>query len=354
MKALVLSGGGSRGAFTAGVVKHLLRDGKMNFDMAVGCSTGSLVGGPALLGDYNHLTASYTRMSDTDIFRNSFIGHVANFLNLHDGPIQASMEPLHDILKEYYFTMKKLKALLDTGKYFAVTIVNVYTGNVHFVSTKHLADKKIKPTTFVKAVLASCCEPVFTKPIRVFEEEDSRYKNDLFYDGGVKEFIPFEHAIVQGATDIWAISTNTLTNANTDWGRTSPDKVNTLKALLWTIGATLDEVARGDRFRADNYRNVDRAKQEITKSARGFGLSDEQINHPLDSMKMITPEGRSLPDLRVIRPSKPLRGGLIFDPAVMLQYLTDGELAAEKFINDGAPLYSDHTLAPWIFDVDYV
>jgi predicted acylesterase/phospholipase RssA len=247
-----------------------------------------------------------------------------------------------------------LKALLDTGKYFAVTIVNVYTGNVHFVSTKHLADKKIKPTTFVKAVLASCCEPVFTKPIRVFEEEDSRYKNDLFYDGGVKEFIPFEHAIVQGATDIWAISTNTLTNANTDWGRTSPDKVNTLKALLWTIGATLDEVARGDRFRADNYRNVDRAKQEITKSARGFGLSDEQINHLLDSMKMITPEGRSLPDLRVIRPSKPLRGGLIFDPAVMLQYLTDGELAAEKFINDGAPLYSDHTLAPWIFDVDYV
>lgn len=355
MKSLVLSGGGSRGAFTAGVVKYLLREKEMEFDMAVGNSIGSLVGGPALLGDYDYLSDSYTRMSNSDIFKNSFIGNISNFLGIHDAPIDASMEPLHNLLKEYYFTKKNLKKLLDTHKYFAVAIVNVYTGKVHFVSTKHVAEDKIKPGTFVKAILASCCEPVFTQPIQVFEEERSEFKKDLFYDGGVKEFIPLEHAVISGATNIWAISTNTLTNVNTNWGRnTAPDQVNTLKALLWTIGTILDEVARGDRFRADNYHKVDKAKKEVTEKARGFGLTDDQINQILDSFKIITPEGKSLPELRVIRPGKPIRGGLQFDPAIMLQYLVDGELAAEKFFNEGAPPYTDHTLAPWIHSVDYV
>ena len=53
MKALVLSGGASKGAFTAGVVRYLLWKKEMDFDLAVGTSTGSLVAGPALLNDYD-------------------------------------------------------------------------------------------------------------------------------------------------------------------------------------------------------------------------------------------------------------------------------------------------------------
>jgi predicted acylesterase/phospholipase RssA len=355
MKALVLSGGASKGAFTAGVVKYLLREKKMKFDMAVGNSTGSLVGGPALLGDYNYLSDIYARVKDTDVFRNSFIGNVIKFLHIEDAPIDATMEPLHELLKDYYITKGKMQELLDTGKYFAVATVNVYSGEVHFVSTKHVAEGKIKPTTFIKAILASCCEPVFTQPIQVFEDEISDFKNDLFYDGGVKEFIPLEHAVISGATDIWAISTSMLTNSETSWGRsTKPDKVNTLKALLWTIGAILDEVARGDRFRADNYYKIDKVKKEIAQKAQGFGLTDEQLNQILSAFKGITPEGESLSELRVIRPAKPMSTGLKFDPAIMLQYLADGELAAEKFFLDGAPVYTDNTLAPWIHTVGNV
>ncbi|MGB3479295.1 MAG: patatin-like phospholipase family protein [bacterium] len=355
MKALVLSGGASKGAFTAGVVKYLLRDKGMEFDMAVGNSTGSLIGGPAMLGDYNYLSDIYTRVKDIDIFRNSFIGNISKFLHIQDTPINATMEPLHKLLKEYYIKDRKLKQLLDTGKYFAVALVNVYSGQVHFISTRHVAEKKIKPTTFIKAVLASCCEPVFTQPIQVFEEEKSKFKNDLFYDGGVKEFIPLEHAVVSGATSIWAISTSTFTNSETHWGRnTKPDQVNILKALLWTIGAILDEVARGDRYRADSYFKLDKVKKEIAEKAHGFGLTDEQINQILTAFKKITPKGESLLELRVIRPAKPMSTGLTFDPEIMLQHLADGELAAEKFFQDGAPIYTDNTLAPWIHSVDYV
>lgn len=262
MKSLVLSGGASKGAFTAGVAKYLLREKQMNFDMAVGNSTGSLVGGPALLGDHDYLSDLYTRVGNTDIFKNSFIGQLINFLGILDGPIDASMEPLHDLLKDYYFGAGKLQQLLDSGKYFAVATVNVHSGKVHFISTQHVKENKIKPETFVKAILGSCCEPVFTQPVQIFEDEDSEFKNDLFYDGGVKEYIPLEHAVIEGAKEIWAISTSTLENQNTEWGRKKlPDQVDVLSALGWTIDAILDEVARGDRYRADNYCKVDKAKK---------------------------------------------------------------------------------------------
>ncbi len=355
MKSLVLSGGGSKGAFTAGVVKYLLRDKEMKYDIAVGTSTGSLVGGPALLGDYNYLTELYTRVSNTDIFRNSFIGQLINFLGILDGPIDASMEPLHELLKDYYFGNGKLQQLLDSDKYFAVATINVHSGKVHFISTQHVKENKIKPETFVKAILGSCCEPVFTQPVQIFEDEDSEFKNDLFYDGGVKEYIPLEHAVIAGAKEIWAISTSTLENKNTDWGRnTSPDQVNIISVLGWTLGAILDEIARGDRYRADNYFKVDKAKKEIADKANAFGLSNDQISQILEAFELITPEGKSLPKLHVIRPGKPMFTSLEFDPAIMFQYLVDGELAAEKFFNDGAPLYTDNTLAPWIHSVNIV
>jgi NTE family protein len=354
MRALVLSGGAAKGAFTAGVTKYLLRKTPLKFDMAIGNSTGSLVGGPALLQETDYLTDIYTRVQDSNIFKNSFIGNITNFLGIQDGPIDASMEPLHDLLKDYYFGDRKLKQLLDTGKYFAVATVNVHTGKVHFVSTKHVAENKIKQSTFVKAILASCCEPVFTQPVRIFEDEDSEFKNDLFYDGGVKEFIPLEHAVISGATEVWAISTHTLHNENTNWGRsTPPNDVNILKALSWTISAILDEVARGDRYRADNYFKADKVKNAIKEKASGFGLSNEKIEQLLAEFNILTPEGKSLPQLRVICPAKPMHTSLEFDPATMFQYLVDGELAAEQFFKDNAPLYTDAALDPWIHTIDY-
>lgn len=349
MKALVLSGGASKGAFTAGVVRYLLQERHMDFDCAVGNSTGSLVGGPALLGEYNYLSNVYVSVRDTDIFKNSFIGNLTNFLGIQDGPIDASMEPLHEILKEYYLTRGKLQELLDKDKLFSVATINVYSGKIHFISTRHVAENKIKPETFVKAILASCCEPVFTEPVQVYEDEDSsEFKDDLFYDGGVKEFIPLEHAVILGASEIWAVSTHTLKNEETEWGRdTNPDSVNILKALGWTISSILDEVARGDRFRADFYVKVDRVKKDFINKLQGFGLTQDQIDQLMGSFQDLTPSGRSLPELRIIRPSKPMHTSLSFDPAIMFTYLVDGERDAEKFIDAGAPLYTDDTIAPW-------
>jgi len=42
MRALVISGGGSKGAFAGGVAQYLIEEEKRNYDLFLGTSTGSL------------------------------------------------------------------------------------------------------------------------------------------------------------------------------------------------------------------------------------------------------------------------------------------------------------------------
>ena len=43
MRALVISGGGSKGAFAGGVAQYLLEEKNHNYDLLIGTSTGSLL-----------------------------------------------------------------------------------------------------------------------------------------------------------------------------------------------------------------------------------------------------------------------------------------------------------------------
>ena len=43
MKALVISGGGSKGAFAGGIAQYLIEEKKKNYELFVGTSTGSLM-----------------------------------------------------------------------------------------------------------------------------------------------------------------------------------------------------------------------------------------------------------------------------------------------------------------------
>lgn len=344
MKALVLSGGASKGAFTAGVIRYLLRDKQMSFDLAIGTSTGALAGGPALLGEYNYMGNIYAGVEDSDIYKN---GPFFKLLNLFKkvGPVSASMKPLHETVRQYYLDWGKLQKLIDMNKEFVVTIVNVRTGKIEYVSSKQVkakGKKKISPETFVNAIVASCSEPVFTRPIRVFgKEPNSPMRKDLFYDGGVKEFLPFEHAVKLGAKEIWAVSTHPLKTEETKWGGTTrPDKVNLLKALGWTVGTLLDEVERGDLFRACFYFRRNWLKERIAAIAGDLALTPQNTRRLLKACDGMFPGGKEdLQKLRVIAPSKPMPTSLEFDPKIMAKYLAKGILTAKKFIKQGAPTF---------------
>ncbi len=344
MKALVLSGGASKGAFTAGVARYLLWKQGMEFDIAVGTSTGSLVAGPALLNDYDYCSDIYVSVEDKDIFRNSLIGRIATaidkFVSFVSGPIDAVLNPLRKILEDYYFDEGKLDELLESGKEMIVSVVNVRTGKVQFVSSNQVKTGDITRHSFISAIVASCSEPFFTKPIRIFERDtDHPNHNDLFYDGGVKEFLPIEKAVTCGADEIWAVSTHPLKFETTEWGSgTLPEEASFFDALKWTIGTFFDEVARGDRFRAEMYYRWTKIRELIAQ--RAPQLLDERL------VKEFL-YGNVLPDLHLIHPANHLPTSMKFEPAVMWKYELMGERRAERMIRERTTQLSDDTLRPW-------
>ena len=68
MRALVISGGGSKGAFAGGVAQYLIEREKHNYDMFLGTSTGSLLVPHLAVGEIGKLYDIFTNVQQHDIF----------------------------------------------------------------------------------------------------------------------------------------------------------------------------------------------------------------------------------------------------------------------------------------------
>ncbi len=74
MKALVISGGGSKGAYAGGVAHHLIVEQAKEYKLFIGTSTGSLLLPHLALGKAEKLKSIYTNVTPKDIFNiNPFI-----------------------------------------------------------------------------------------------------------------------------------------------------------------------------------------------------------------------------------------------------------------------------------------
>ena len=67
MRALVISGGGSKGAFAGGVAEQLIRERGIDYDIFVGSSTGSLLIPLLAVGNIDKIKNIYTKVKQADI-----------------------------------------------------------------------------------------------------------------------------------------------------------------------------------------------------------------------------------------------------------------------------------------------
>jgi predicted acylesterase/phospholipase RssA len=70
-KALVISGGGSKGAFAGGVAQYLMKERGNDYDLFLGTSTGSLMVSHLSLGMLDELKTLYTNVNQQSIFSNN-------------------------------------------------------------------------------------------------------------------------------------------------------------------------------------------------------------------------------------------------------------------------------------------
>jgi len=74
MKALIISGGGAKGAFGGGIADYLIRGKKQDYDIFVGTSAGSLLVPLLAAGEVQKLKELFTSVTQKDVFKkNPFI-----------------------------------------------------------------------------------------------------------------------------------------------------------------------------------------------------------------------------------------------------------------------------------------
>lgn len=187
MRALVVSGGGSKGAYAVGVVKALVEQGS-KWDIILGTSTGALIAPMVAIGDIETLEKIYTSVRTKDIVRKRW---------LITWPWVSAMysdKPLRKIV-ERSLTEERWKAILESDTYVAVCTVSLNTGKICYWEAA-----KMTRETFVEALMASSNQPGIMPAIKLGEE--------WHVDGGLKEQAPIREALRLGATEIDAIVLN--------------------------------------------------------------------------------------------------------------------------------------------------
>ena len=180
--ALVLQGGGSRGAFTAGVL-DVLMEHQVVFPYVIGTSAGALNAVNYLSGDIGRSRYVTTELMHDPKFvsiRNIlFRGTAFNFTYL-------------------FHTVPKTKQPFNQGQYNSSPVelvaasVGLEDGQTHYF-------KKGECKEFYKALASSSSLPIISRPVRV---EGKRY-----LDGGVTCATPFQKPLEDGFTKIVIVQT---------------------------------------------------------------------------------------------------------------------------------------------------
>jgi len=204
-KALVISGGGSKGAFAGGVAEYLLKEKKNTYDIFLGTSTGSLMVSHLALGEIDALKTIYTGVNQRSIFNiNPFritnkngvtivnIRHSATLLSFLKGSktFGESKNLRKLIVKK--ITRDIYNAILKEKKEVVVTISNFTANRIEYKSMQEHSYED-----FCDWIWGSCNYIPF---MSLLEKNGHQYG-----DGGFGCLIPIREAIERGAKVIDAI-----------------------------------------------------------------------------------------------------------------------------------------------------
>jgi len=234
LKALVLSGGGSRGAYQVGVLKRWMLEEGRDYDILCGTSVGALntsslcqapLGDPE--GAYNRLAETWDHVSNRKIRKNWWFWKLAALWR----PSIYNSEPLRKWVQKEL----DLKAVAESGRILRVGAVSETTGD-EYVATE-------KDPNLAEWVYSSASFPLAFKPGVVHNEE--------WIDWGIRCVTPIGQAIKAGATEIDVITTFNIDRPLDHW---KPWYRAVAARGMRDLEIMMNEIARGD-FRAVGDRN---------------------------------------------------------------------------------------------------
>lgn len=326
--ALVIAGGGAKGAFAVGAIRRLyerFRDDGW-FTIVGGSSTGALIapfaallGADAPLRDevMSELGTVYSTVRTQDILeRHGPMESLLRRESLNEtDPLRGLIE--RNLTPEYFDLLQDP----ETPTAFVV-YTNFNTGESVRVSPK---DPGVDRERFITAMLASASVPVIMEPAVI--------DGDICYDGGARDVLPMNQAVDMGAHVIVPIFLDPRRLPPATKPLSRMDRV-----LFRAVAIMLDEILLNDYEMAAMVQRGVKLRQTLRKEFRwrpGIRRRIEKILADPELEPLIGESKRLIRIVPGIRPSAPITDdGLKFDPAQMRLWMEQGALAAEIAVKE--------------------
>ena len=241
MRALVISGGGSKGAFAGGVAQYLMEHENRKYDMFLGTSTGSLLVPHLAVNDISKLYDIFTNVQQQDIFSVSpfvqrkkgdreyvsidFVNSMWQFIK-RKRTFGESKALKRKIRKD--FTVEEYQKIKREKHDVVVTVSNLSMNRVEYKSIKDCSYEE-----FCNWIWISCNYIPFMSLAKVDGYE--------YADGGLGSVVPIREAILRGATEVDAI----VLEAET-LGKQKVLGKNPFSLMISLFGHLLNQVERND------------------------------------------------------------------------------------------------------------
>lgn len=260
MKALVLSGGGAKGAYQVGVLRKWLGEEKKEYDILCGVSVGALntsflaMYGPGTAAlAYKELKELWDGIDTSKIYRKwPLVGEAAALWK----PAVYDSSPLQTLVR----TRLDVARVAASGKKLRVGAVDLESGEYRLFGEdyQHIQE----------AVLASSAFPAMLLPVWL---EASRWT-----DGGVRTVTPIQAAIDLGATEI-----DCVLCAAKEQGVKLPKAPN----ALWVAERSIDLM--GDQIVADDFQVACRVNEVLKHNLKLPWWSSEKRQI---AMRLVRPQ----------------------------------------------------------------
>jgi NTE family protein len=315
--AIVLSGGGAKGAFQVGVLDELIVNRGVKVDIAVGTSTGSIQALAVAQDDIPRLLQFWTSLrKNSDIYVKRPLG-VASALLGSKSIYKAT--GLKRLLEE----AADDERLRSTGKKLRLGVVNLGTGIFRTI------DETVPGIH--NWVYASCAMPVFFEPLKTRAADGTE---EQWVDGGVRDVTPLSSAMEMNPRGIIVVRASP---------KPEPGKVQTYDDLieigLRAVGILQSEVSINDLANATLINDMIAARGAQFRALEAQGLPADKAATVLKPLDLALAKYRFVPNV-VIEPDREFLDTLEFDPVKIAQAIDAGRAAVGRMWESIEPILS--------------
>ena len=315
--AIVLSGGGAKGAFQVGVVHELVVNRGVRLDIVAGVSTGAIQALGVAQDDVPGLLDRWLGIrGNGDIYKERPLGIAGGILG-EDAIYDTA--PLRRMLKGFADD-RKLRA---SGRKLRLGVVNLGTGDYRSI------DESVPGIH--NWVYASSAMPVFFDPLKTTAADGTE---EQWVDGGVRNVTPLDDALELNPRGVIVVRASPPPRPGAV--RIFP---NLIKIGLRAVDILQSEVSANDTKNAALINDIIAAREAQARALQSAGVSGGAAARILRPLDLQISRYRFAP-IRIIEPDQEVSETLEFNPAKIRKAIDAGRAAVEREWKALEPLLS--------------